>query len=411
MRRRTLAAGATATARVLVTVGICAKAGCSTTQDDGEATGADSGTADAPLVPDATSGDGKAGAAGARDLGLPYSQAMVRPVEIPSPLDLSGPPPPPAVFSIFGFDSNNVWAVGANGLAARYDGGSWAATQTGTTQALSSVWGLSSEDMWAVSNEVVLLRWGAVSHAPSGPPSWSNLYSPASAEQLDGLLFGYPVPTVWGASQEEVWLGSSSGIDSLGDYSHYSIAYRVQQGMDGEPPVWAPVRVPLPAGTAPCYGFEAQTIWGAQADDVWIGGCQGKMVHVVGRPAGAILGQPTETLTLNSLTAVHGTSTSNVWAVGEGGTIRTWAPSTGRWRVMPSPTTSDFHAVRVFASGDVWVAGGDSTLLTFDGTTWRQVPLPGKPETLRAIWGNTSDDLWVGGAATLLHVTRSGGVK
>ena len=42
------------------------------------------------------------------------------------------------------------WAVGAHGTILRWDGTTWAAQNSGTTEFLEAVWGADADHVWAV---------------------------------------------------------------------------------------------------------------------------------------------------------------------------------------------------------------------------------------------------------------------
>jgi len=144
------------------------------------------------------------------------------------------------------------------------------------------------------------------------------------------------------------------------------------------------------------------------------------------------------------LTAVHGSSAKDVWAVGGLGYVLHWDGS--EWRRVASPDPSvPLKAVWVFSPSDVWVAGGDrvngvpsrafhwdgadltdfdtgnaeagdlwasspsdvwlrswegESLLHYDGTSWteRDPPTPERDSfdtfQVTSLWGSAVDDVW-----------------
>lgn len=97
--------------------------------------------------------------------------------------------------------------------------------------------------------------------------------------------------------------------------------------------------------------------------------------------------------TASELYAVAGTSDSDVFAVGAQGVI-VHRGATGTWAPMTSnvPTTVRLSGVvalapnNVFAAGGNQSAGGEGTIIHYDGITWTAMPLP-TTEALTAIWG------------------------
>lgn len=108
----------------------------------------------------------------------------------------------------------------------------------------------------------------------------------------------------------------------------------------------------------------------------------------------------------------HGTSDTDVWAVGEQGAITHWDGT--RLTDSTSGTTATLYGVWAAAPNDVWAVGGtpeggtakpNDVLLHFDGTRWSPSPLP---KTLgRAffkVWGTSSSNLYVvGELGTIWH--------
>lgn len=95
----------------------------------------------------------------------------------------------------------------------------------------------------------------------------------------------------------------------------------------------------------------------------------------------------------NLLRRVWGTSATNLWAVGDSGTIlrydgKVWAP-------IASGTTANLNYVWGVSDSDVWATGDAGTLLHWDGTKWSQLTLPsGFIQNLYGIWGNAANDVW-----------------
>lgn len=79
------------------------------------------------------------------------------------------------------------------------------------------------------------------------------------------------------------------------------------------------------------------------------------------------------------IAALHGTSSSDLWAVGyttklfgKGGQAHHWD---GRaWTTVPLPVDRPLSCVYARAPDDVWVGGEGGTLLRWDGQTWSVLP-------------------------------------
>jgi hypothetical protein len=72
--------------------------------------------------------------------------------------------------------------------------------------------------------------------------------------------------------------------------------------------------------------------------------------------------------TANNLRAVDGSSTTDIWAVGDGGSILRWV--NGSWEPQGSCLGEDLLDVDVLDSSHVWAVGRKGTILFFDGRSW-----------------------------------------
>ncbi len=178
-------------------------------------------------------------------------------------------------------------------------------------------------------------------------------------------------------------------------------------GTDVKPPAWHAVLQNLQPTLL--------GIWGTSSRDVFaVGGPRGNgtpsaMIHYDGQAWRDLGPGGTDTFWW-----VHGTSTHDVWAVGENGRITHWNGTSAIEHV--SGTTATLYGVWAASPADVWAVGGtpeggasrpNDVVLHFDGQSWAPSPLP---QTLgRAffkVWGTRSDDLYVvGEAGTIWHRT------
>src|SRR4051812_35318310 len=97
------------------------------------------------------------------------------------------------------------------------------------------------------------------------------------------------------------------------------------------------------------------------------------------------------------LDGVGGTSPSDVWAVGDGGTIIHFNGS--GWAASASGTANTLYAVWAASSADAWAVGANSTLLHYNGTSWSSATWPG-PAALAVdgVWGSGPSDVWAVGS-------------
>jgi photosystem II stability/assembly factor-like uncharacterized protein len=75
--------------------------------------------------------------------------------------------------------------------------------------------------------------------------------------------------------------------------------------------------------------------------------------------------------------------------------------------VSDVPATENLHAVWGTSSSDVWVVGDGACVLHWDGTTWSRVKVTGLGERrpdLFAVWAPGPGHVWVGGDGVLLSL-------
>jgi len=100
------------------------------------------------------------------------------------------------------------------------------------------------------------------------------------------------------------------------------------------------------------------------------------------------------------LHAVWAVSASDVFAVGDSGTILRRSPTA--WTAMSSGTTNKLLGVWAASSSDVWAVGLAGTILRFNGTAWSAVTGITTLD-LDAVWGSGPNDVWLVGLGTVLH--------
>ncbi len=100
------------------------------------------------------------------------------------------------------------------------------------------------------------------------------------------------------------------------------------------------------------------------------------------------------------LRGIWGTSSRDVWVVGDRGTLLHWTGTA--WFSSPSPAGAvSYRDIWGSAANDVWAVGVDlSGLLSvahYDGRSWFRWPLPPLRYAPRAIFGTARDDVWIVG--------------
>lgn len=115
--------------------------------------------------------------------------------------------------------------------------------------------------------------------------------------------------------------------------------------------------------------------------------------------------------TYQTLNSVDMVSTTDGWAVSDGGAILRWDGS--HWSNVSSPTSCALRSVSMVSSNDGWIVGGGgygcpsqpSIILHWNGSVWSEVPSP-VAKTLNSVTMLSSGEGWaVGEGGTILHYT------
>ena len=103
----------------------------------------------------------------------------------------------------------------------------------------------------------------------------------------------------------------------------------------------------------------------------------------------------------NDLNAVWGSSATDVFAVGNKGTILHYDGKA--WALKDSGVTDNLYAVWGTSASDVFAVGGDihGVILHYDGTAWSIMEDRSDISEPRSIWGSSSDDIYVVGGGVL----------
>jgi predicted small secreted protein len=106
---------------------------------------------------------------------------------------------------------------------------------------------------------------------------------------------------------------------------------------------------------------------------------------------------PMSSGTQANLAGIWGSSSSNVFAVGAGGTILHYDGKV--WSVMSSGTSNDLNSVWCNSGSDVFAAGNFGVIMHYDGKGWSTVFFTGpmfSPQ-LYSVWGSSGKDVFAVG--------------
>jgi hypothetical protein len=105
----------------------------------------------------------------------------------------------------------------------------------------------------------------------------------------------------------------------------------------------------------------------------------------------------------DTIRAMHGTATDDVWAVGDHGLVMHYDGS--QWS-YDRVGVEDLRGVYAAARDDVWTVGWYGSAAHYDGSVWTSMPMPDHPTigapSFNALWGAAADDLWAVGYSALV---------
>ena len=165
-------------------------------------------------------------------------------------------------------------------------------------------------------------------------------------------------------------------------------------------PATAGWRVTSPTGTT----FDLWDVWGTSPTNVYAVGESGTILRYEGTAWSQESGVPTS----QSLNGVWGTSPTDIYAVGDYGTIVHFDGAS--WTAQNSGTLEHLHGIWGLRPNEIYVVGYGGTILHFNGTTWLHDTGPTTAD-LFDVWGSAvTGTLWaVGRSGVVFKKTGAGG--
>ena len=265
--------------------------------------------------------------------------------------------------AVDGYSENRILAVGNYGAIIFYNGTEWKNVSGITEKTLYGVWWASKNEAFAVGDKGLILHFNGT--------DWNPMVSGTTLR----------LRNVWGASASDVF-----AVGETGTILHY----------DGSS--WKKMTCPTP--------LTVQGIWGNSATDVYaVGGASASdtttgsfIIHYDGR-------QWTTQADLITPERFHGVwgDGETVFAAGEAGTIFFSDTAGVQWAEMNSKTLETFRGLWGMSSTDVYAVGDYGTILHYDGSAWQPMP-SGTDLRLFGIWGSSKKSIYaVGDAGLVLH--------
>jgi len=291
---------------------------------------------------------------------------------------------------------NDVWAAGAVGALAHFDGSSWMRSDASTQETIRGLWLSNGVEVAFGRIDPFFARGIDVPDggAPPSPGGWtveSPSYEPA--DYPPGGTFA----AAWSAPGSE-WLWCALSGDGGGLWRLRRTAAGGFEGMTG-----------ISAETcriAECDRISS--IHSATSSELWAVGAGGAAVRIEDADGATPTVETFNTQTMNALRGVWEASASDAWAVGAGGTIRHYTGDELLWEIVADvPTTANLNAIWGLSPSDIWAVGDSGVVLHYDGTRWSRVKVAGLGSTrpsFTTVWGAAPGHVWIGGQGVILSL-------
>jgi hypothetical protein len=292
------------------------------------------------------------------------------------------------LYAVWGSSSSDVFAVGDYGTILHYDGSSWSPMTSGTTSHLRGVWGSSSSDVFFVGGGGIILHYSAA----AAQAELANVQSAVVALMADVGLGTLPNPVTAATNDMTAFPDPDYSLypdyllesTTIGTYTCDADGTVTQVTAGDE---WSS----MTSGTThPLYA-----VWGSSPSDVFAVGGGGTILHYSGAAQTELANVQTAVMALmadvglgtipnpvttatNDMTAFPDpdyplypdylleSTTIGTYTCDADGTV-TQVTAGDDWSPMTSGTTHSLHAVWGSSSSDVFAAGSGGTILHYSG--------------------------------------------
>lgn len=262
---------------------------------------------------------------------------------------------------VWGTSSSDVFVVGANGTILHYDGRSWTAMESGTTQGLYAVWGSSSNDVYAVGYGGTVLHYDGT--------SWSStpIPYPRGGNETRDLY------AVWGTGPNDIFIGGANGAMIHWDGSRWNYQ-------------------------AIFTSWDVQSVWGSSPTNVYAVDADGKPHQYDGRAWRHY------DRIASFLYAVWATPEEGYgFAVGLPGDAHWHVGFTNNWARLFTGVSLPLYGIWGTSRSDIFAVGWAGKIIHYNGQYWEHQS-SGVEVGLRAVWGSSSTDVFaVGYGGTIVH--------
>jgi hypothetical protein len=321
--------------------------------------------------------------------------------------------PPGTPGSIQGF------AVGDNGAAVgaawRWDGtpGGWLVSPPGAVATLRGVQILNPNEAIAVGDTDDRTRWNGASWTPEGgvviaTANWRSVFATASNDEwiVGSAVGGVASIAHWDGVAWTAFappnVPVAVNLNSIQMLS-FSDGWAVGQGgaiirWDGLS--WKSIASPVASPN------NLRSVWLASSADGWaVGDAAAPALSQIFRWDGANWGLYQTSPVASQLNAIHGTDTTNVFAVGNAPgagsppAIVRWTGGPAWTNISPAGVALGLNLYGVFVVNPTlaFAVGDTGTMLRWDGTLWASILSGAGVNTLRGIWMVSDTDGWAVG--------------
>ncbi len=299
----------------------------------------------------------------------------------------------PSLFGVHGFASDNVYAVGNQGVILHYDGAAWKRQTGGDTADLYAITGSADELVAAGAKGEVLATLGG-GGLTVDRATYTNIRGAAILADGSAMLAGdFGVVSV---TTDGAWTDVAAGVAStLHDVVALPSGGALLVGEGGTivrsngvtftPEASGTTRTlyaasvtsteTLVVGEKGTLLVETEAGWDDQSLTGLGSGADSELRDVVSFPTGLAV------------------------AVGGGGTIA--EREGGVWNKVKGPTTYVLHGLWGANADDVWAVGNAGTLLRRTGTGWKAETSP-TSESIYDVWGRSASEVYAVGAQGVL---------
>jgi len=244
------------------------------------------------------------------------------------------------LWSVWGPSPDEMFAVGQNGVALRWDGVQWRRMTTPTPFVLFGLWGTASNDVYAVGIRSTVLHYDGASWTPITVPSKADFFA------------------ISGTSRHNIMMVGNGGAV----VSHNGVSWTL---------------APQAASVE-----NLRAVWFDRSGTARVAGWSGTVIE---RGGGGWRNLVTAPILLASAVGADGAT----YLVGAGGAVL--RQRGGRSELLAVPTRRDLYGIARLATGELVAVGDGGTILTsVDGVRWTVGVAP-VARLLRSIWADPTD--------------------